>query len=62
MHIKGRTFRLGLEEPAGHELEKPLGFSFPQLPTNIKASGFTGSSVVFRAHSTSHAAEEIGDN
>lgn len=60
---EGRTFWLRLEEPTGQELKKPLGlFSFPQLPTNTKASAFTGSSVAFRAHSTSHAAGELGDN
>lgn len=58
----GRTFWLSPDEHKGQELEKPLGFSFPQLTTKTKASVFTGSLVVFRIHSTSRAVEKLGDN
>lgn len=54
---KGKTEPAGTaqwlrsDEPPGQELEKPLRLSFSQLPTNTKASVFTGSLVMFRAHS-----------
>lgn len=47
----GRAQWLRSDEPPGQELEKPLRLSFSQLPTNTKASVFTDSLVMFRAHS-----------
>ena len=53
-----RTFWLCSDEPTGQEFEKPLEFSFPQLPTNTKE--FVLQTLYWC--SISNAAEGLRDN